>query len=63
MNERTRLYSTLREEREREELKRKLGLARTAIARGGGMPKRTSQEEVSTEEVRNNEHRQDQDHD
>ena len=50
MNERKRLYSTVREEREREDLKKKLGLARTAIAKGGGMPKRTSQEEVRTKE-------------
>ena len=63
MNERKRLYSTLREEREREEVKKKLGLARTAIAKGGGLPKRTSQEEVRTEEVRTNEHHQDQGHD
>ena len=50
MNERKRLYSTLKEEREMENLKKKLGLARTAIAKGGGMPKRKSQEEVRTKE-------------
>ena len=50
MNERKRLYPTVREEREREALKQKLGLARTAIAKGGGMPERTSQEEVRTKE-------------
>ena len=50
MNERKRLYSTVREEREREDLKKKLGLANTAIAKGGGMPKGTSQEEVRTKE-------------
>ena len=52
MNERKRLYSTLREEREREDLKVKLGLTRTAIAKGGGMPKSTSLEEVRTKEHR-----------
>ena len=46
MNERKRLYSTVREEREREDLKNKLGLSRTAIAKGGGMPKPTSQKKV-----------------
>ena len=50
MNERNRLYSTVKEEREREELKKKLRLARTAIANGGGMPKRTSQEQVRSKE-------------
>ena len=50
VNERKRLYSTVREEREREDLKKKLGLASTAIAKGGGMPKGTSQEEVRTKE-------------
>ena len=50
MNERKRLYSTVKEEREREDLKKKLGLARTAIAKDGGMPKRMSQEEVRTKE-------------
>ena len=39
MNEKKRLYSTVREEREREDLKQKLGLAGTAIAKGGGNPK------------------------
>ena len=38
MNERKRLYPTVREDREREDLKRKLGLVDTAIAKGGGMP-------------------------
>ncbi len=50
MNERNRLYSTVKEEREREDLKKKLRLARTAIAKGGGMPKRTSQEQVRSKE-------------
>lgn len=50
MNERKRLYPTVREEREREHLKQKLGLARTAIAKGGGMPVRTAQEEARTKE-------------
>jgi len=58
VNERKRLYSTLREEREKEELKEKLGLARTAIAKGGGMPEKTPREEVRNEEVRTNENRQ-----
>ena len=53
MNERKRLYSTVREERERENLKKKLSLARTAIAKGGGMPKRTSQQK----EARTTEHK------
>ena len=48
MNERKRLYSTVREERQREDLKKKLGLASTAIAKGGGMPKGASREEVRT---------------
>ena len=61
MNERKRLYSTVREEREKEQLKKKLGLAHTAIAKGGGMPKRTPQEQVRTEEERTNEYRQDHD--
>ena len=52
MNERKRLYSTVKEEREKEDLKQKLGLARTSIAKGGGMPKPTSQEEVRTKEHR-----------
>ena len=34
------------EDREREQLKRKLGLVSTAIAKGGGMPQRSSREEV-----------------
>ena len=50
MNEGKRLYPTVREEREREDLKRKLGLACTAIAKGGGMPERTSQDEVRAKE-------------
>ena len=52
MNERKRLYSTVREEREREDLKGQLGLTRTAIAKGGGMPKPTSQEKVRPKEHR-----------
>ena len=52
MNERKRLYPTVKEEREREDLKQKLGLARTAIAKGGGMPERRSQEEVRTKKQR-----------
>lgn len=50
MNEQKRLYPTVKEEREREHLKQKLGLARTAIAKGGGMPVGTPQEEVRTRE-------------
>ena len=46
MNKRRRLYSTVREEREREDLKNKLGLCDTAIAKGGGMPKPTSRKKV-----------------
>lgn len=52
VNKRKRLYLTLREERERDNLKNKLGLTRTAIAKGGGMPKPRSQEEVRTKEHR-----------
>ena len=40
MTERKRLYPTVREDREREQLKRSLGLIDTAIAKGGGMPQR-----------------------
>ena len=61
MNERKRLYSTLGEEREKEELKKKLGLASTAIAKGGGMPEQTPREEMRNEEERTNEHRQSHD--
>ena len=46
MNKRKRLYTTVAEERRRAYLKKKLGLAGTAIAKGGGMPKRTSPEGV-----------------
>ena len=52
MNERKRLYSTVREERVKENLKKKLGLDHTAIAKGGGMPQRTSQEQVRSKERR-----------
>lgn len=45
MKERKRLYPTVREDREREQLKRSLGLADTAIAKGGGLPQRRSPEE------------------
>ena len=51
MNERKRLYPTVGENREREHLKRQLGLEHTALARGGGMPQRTSREEVVREEL------------
>ena len=51
MNERKRLYPTVRENREREHLKRQLGLESTALAKGGGMPQRTSRKEVLREEV------------
>ena len=50
MNERKRLYPTVREDREREHLKRKLGLVHTAIAKGGGLPQQTSKEEVPRKE-------------
>ena len=46
MSERKRLYPTVKEDREREHLKRKLGLVDTAIAKGGGMPQRTSKDEM-----------------
>ena len=52
MNERKRLYPTVAEDREREHLKRQLGLEHTALAKGGGMPQRTSREEVLREELR-----------
>ena len=39
MKARKRLYPTVREEREREFLKNKLGIARMAISKGGGMAK------------------------
>lgn len=51
MNKRKRLYPTVGEDREREHLKRQLGLEHTALAKGGGMPQRTSREEVLREEV------------
>ena len=51
MNERKRLYPTVGENREREHLKRQLGLEHTALAKGGGMPQRTSREEALREEV------------
>jgi hypothetical protein len=51
MNERKRLYPTVAEDREREHLKRQLGLEHTALAKGGGMPQRTSRKEVLREEV------------
>ena len=51
MNERKRLYPTVRENREREHLKRQLGLESTALAKGGGMPQRTSRRESLREEV------------
>jgi hypothetical protein len=51
MNDRKRLYPTVGENREREHLKRQLGLEHTALAKGGGMPQRTSREEVLREEV------------
>ena len=50
MKERKRLYPTVREERERKVLKNKLGLTRTAIAKGGGMPKPKPQERVRAKE-------------
>ena len=50
MKERKRLYPTVREDREREQLKRSLGLVDTAIAKGGGMPQRRSQEEEPRKE-------------
>ena len=46
MKERKRLYPTVREEREREVLRKKFGLSRTAISKGGGMPKSKSLEKV-----------------
>ena len=52
MKLRTRLYPTVREERERKVLKSKLGLTRTAIAKGGGMPNPKSQEKVGAKERR-----------
>ena len=39
MKARKRLYPTVKEERDREVLKNKLGLTRTAISKGGGMLK------------------------
>ena len=47
MNERKRLYPTVGENRKREHLKRKFGLARTVIAKSEGIPQRTSREEVT----------------
>ena len=55
MKESKRLYPTVREERERKVLKIKFGLTRTAIAKGGGMPKPTSQEKVRAKERRGRE--------
>ena len=52
MKARKRLYPTVREEREREVLKNKLGLTRTAISKGGGMPKPKSLEKVRAKERR-----------
>ena len=52
MNAKKRLYPTVREEREREVLKNKLGLTRTAISKGGGMPKPKSPEKVHPKERR-----------
>ncbi len=52
MKLRTRLYPTVREERERKALKNRLGLTRTAIAKGGGTPKPKSQEKVGAKEHR-----------
>ena len=46
MNKGKRLYPTVAEGREREHLKRKLGLVSTTIAKGGGMPQRTSKDKV-----------------
>ena len=46
MNKGKRLYPTVAEGREREHLKRKLGLVSTTIAKGGGMPQRTSKDEA-----------------
>ena len=54
MNERKRLYPTVGENREREHLKRKFGLVRTAIAKGGGIPRGTSREEVTRKEQKTN---------
>ena len=51
MNKRKRLYTTVAEERKRAYLKKKLGLARTAIAKGGGMPNRKSPEGVRTKKL------------
>ena len=50
MKERKRLYPTVREEREKKVLKYKLGLACTAIAKGGGMPDPKPQEKVRAKE-------------
>ena len=41
-----RLYPTIKEEQEREALKKKLGLARTSITKGGGMPNQPSRKEL-----------------
>lgn len=46
MNERQRLYPTVREDRELERLKRQFGLAETAIAKSGGPPKNTPDKEA-----------------
>ena len=50
MKARKRLYPTVREEREREILKTKLGITHTAISKGGGMPKPKSLEKVHPKE-------------
>ena len=50
MNSRRRLYPTVKEQREREEMKEKLGLANTPIAKGA-YPVKTSQKTLNLERL------------
>ena len=47
MNERQRLYPTVKEDRELERLKEQFGLADTAIAKSGGMPSKAPDKEAA----------------
>lgn len=50
MNEHRRLYPTVQEERELEEVKRRLGLEDTDISKGAGMPRRAPRKDSSERE-------------
>ena len=50
MNRRKRLYPTLKEEREMEELKKRFGLGNSGSAIEGGVQKRNSKQEVRTKD-------------